>query len=101
MLKNFLAASGNSFYASLHNGNVVRIDGDHVTFIGTFGKPCDYPVEEEICGRPLGLAYDTINSDTLIVADGYYGIWQLNVKSGQKKELVSASTHFRVNINIK
>lgn len=35
-----LLARGNSIYASLHNGNVVRIDGDHVTHIAQFGKPC-------------------------------------------------------------
>ncbi|KAG5679180.1 hypothetical protein PVAND_008769 [Polypedilum vanderplanki] len=90
-----LAASGDSYYASLHNGNVVRIDGGkHITFIAKFGKPCDYPVEESICGRPLGLAYDTINPDQLIVADAYYGIWELNVKTGQKKNLVSPTKTF-------
>lgn len=92
-----LLASGNSYYASLHNGNVVRIDGKHITFIAKFGKPCDYPVEESICGRPLGLAFDTLNPDQLIVADAYYGVWELNVKNGQKKQLVSPSQHFGIN----
>lgn len=40
------------------------------------------------CGRPLGIAFDTI-SDDLIVADAYYGIWSVNEKTGDKKQLVS------------
>lgn len=83
-----LLASGNSFYASLHNGNVVRIDGEHITFIAKFGKPCDYPTEEHICGRPTGLAMDT-QGDNLIVVDAYYGLWEVNLKSNQKKQLVT------------
>lgn len=83
-----LLPSGNSYYASLHNGNVVRIDGEHITFIAKFGKPCDYPTEEHICGRPLGLAHDT-QGDNLIVIDTYYGLWEVNLKTSQKKQLVT------------
>ncbi|CAO1334200.1 unnamed protein product [Diamesa tonsa] len=82
-----LLARGKSIYASLHNGNVVRIDGDHVTHIAQFGKPCQYPQEEAICGRPLGMAFDT-KGDNLIVADAYLGIWEVNLSNGQKKQLV-------------
>lgn len=72
----------------------MRIDGDHVTFVAKFGKACDYPVEEAICGRPLGLALDTIKPDTLIVMDAYYGIWELNHKTGAKKQLFSPEKEF-------
>lgn len=89
-----------SFYASLHNGNIVRIDGEHVTFIAKFGKPCEYPVEESICGRPLGMAFDTLDQDQLIVADAYYGIWELNVKTFKQNQLVSPSTEFGVTVSI-
>lgn len=75
----------------------MRIDGKHMTFIAKFGKACDYPVEESICGRPLGMAFDSLNPDQLIVADAYYGIWELNVKSGQKKQLVSPTQEFGTN----
>jgi adipocyte plasma membrane-associated protein len=81
-------ASGNSYYASLHNGNVVRIDGDHITFIAKFGKPCEYPEEEHICGRPLGMALDTLG-ENLIVADAYYGIFEVNLKTNLIKQLVT------------
>lgn len=45
-------------------------------------------VEEAKCGRPLGLAFDA-NKDNLIIADAYYGIWQVNLTSGVKTLLVS------------
>lgn len=93
-----MTASGNSYFASLHNGNVVKIDGDHVTFVAKFGKPCEYPVEEAICGRPLGLALDTVNADSLIVLDAYYGVWELNYKTGAKKQLLSPETEFGVKV---
>lgn len=70
-----------------------------MTFVAKFGKPCDYPVEEAICGRPLGLAKDSINEDTLIVIDAYYGLWELNVKSGTKKQLLSPEKEFGVKVS--
>lgn len=45
-------------------------------------------IEESICGRPLGMAFDTI-SDSLIVADAYYGIWSVDLSNGRKTLLIS------------
>lgn len=94
-----LLPRGNSYYASLHNGNVVRIDGEHITFITKFGKPCDYPTEEHICGRPVGLAFDT-QGDNLIVVDAYYGLWEVNLKNNEKKQLVKPEEIIGVNVSI-
>lgn len=94
-----LLAHGKSYFASLHNGNVVRIDGEHITFIAKFGKPCEYPEEEHICGRPLGLAFDT-QGDNLIVADAYYGLWEVNLKTNQKKQLVTPEQNIGVNVSL-
>lgn len=94
-----LLPRGKSIYASLHNGNVVRIDGEHITFVAKFGKPCKYPEEESICGRPLGLAFDTI-SDNLLVVDAYYGLWEVNLKDGSKKQLVSPDMPIGINVSI-
>lgn len=91
-----MISQGNTIYASLHDGNVVKINGEHVTHVAKFGKPCEYPVEEKICGRPLGLAFDKLNSDNLIVADAYYGLWELNVKTGAKKQLFSPDKEYGV-----
>lgn len=44
--------------------------------------------EEKICGRPLGLAFDTIGNN-LIAADAYYGIWSVDLSNGKKTLLVS------------
>lgn len=44
--------------------------------------------EESRCGRPLGLAFDTLGN-SLIIADAYYGIWQVDLDNGKKKILVS------------
>lgn len=43
------------------------------------------------CGRPLGLAFDTI-SDKLIVMHSSDGIFEVDLKSGSKKQLLSADT---------
>lgn len=51
------------------------------------------------CGRPLGLAFDTI-SDDLIVADAYYGIWSVNPKTGDKKQLVSPNVKLDGDVGI-
>lgn len=45
-------------------------------------------VQESICGRPLGLAFDTIGNN-LIVADAYYGIWSVDLATGKKTQLIS------------
>lgn len=44
--------------------------------------------EEARCGRPLGLAFDT-QANNLIIADAYYGLWQVDLSSFKKKLLVS------------
>ncbi|XP_037032227.1 adipocyte plasma membrane-associated protein-like isoform X2 [Bradysia coprophila] len=81
-----LITNGKDIYATLVN-EVVRINGDHITHVAKFGKPCEL-YQDALCGRPLGIAFDTI-SDDLIVADAYYGIWSVNPKTGDKKQLVS------------
>jgi hypothetical protein len=43
------------------------------------------------CGRPLGLAFDTLNEDNLIVMDSSTGIFELNVKT-KKLKLIILST---------
>lgn len=45
--------------------------------------------QEPKCGRPLGIEFD--KSGILYVADAYYGIWKVNIATGQKQLLVSPS----------
>lgn len=86
-----LLVRGKDLFSTIHGGEVVRINGDHITHIAKFGKPCEFSFEEELCGRPLGLAFDTKGSN-LIVSDAYYGIWLVDLATGNKEQLVSPDT---------
>ncbi|XP_053672018.1 adipocyte plasma membrane-associated protein Hemomucin [Anopheles nili] len=86
-----LLVHGKDLFTTIHGGEVIRINGDHITHIAKFGKPCELSFEEEICGRPLGLAFDTKGSN-LIVGDAYYGIWLVDLATGNKEQLVSPDT---------
>ncbi|XP_058811751.1 adipocyte plasma membrane-associated protein Hemomucin [Topomyia yanbarensis] len=83
-----LLVRGKDLYVSVHGGEIYRINGPHITHVAKLGKPCEYSFEENVCGRPLGIAFDT-QSDSLIVADAYYGIWLVELTTGDKKQLVS------------
>ncbi|CAH1984610.1 unnamed protein product [Acanthoscelides obtectus] len=74
-------------YSSLATGEVVKLTGEHITPVVKFGKPCKGAYEERICGRPLGMQFD--KNGLLIVADAYYGLFRVNVKTGDKELLVS------------
>lgn len=38
---------------------------------------------QPICGRPLGMRFRKLNPDLLLVADSYFGIYEIDVISGQ------------------
>uniref|UniRef100_A0A2M4BIT6 Putative hemomucin n=1 Tax=Anopheles marajoara TaxID=58244 RepID=A0A2M4BIT6_9DIPT len=87
-----ILVNGKDLFTTIHGGEVIRINGQHITHIAKFGKPCELSFEEEICGRPLGMAFDTKGSN-LIVADAYYGLWSVDLaKGGEKRQLVSPDT---------
>uniref|UniRef100_A0A182XFG3 Strictosidine synthase conserved region domain-containing protein n=1 Tax=Anopheles quadriannulatus TaxID=34691 RepID=A0A182XFG3_ANOQN len=86
-----LLVHGKDLFTTIHGGEVIRINGEHITHIAKFGKPCELSFEEETCGRPLGLAFDTKGSN-LIVGDAYYGIWLVDLTTGNKEQLVSPDT---------
>ncbi|XP_062565554.1 adipocyte plasma membrane-associated protein Hemomucin isoform X2 [Armigeres subalbatus] len=78
-------------FTSIHGGEVVAIVGQHITHVAKFGKPCESTAEEDVCGRPLGMAFDT-QGNNLIVADAYYGIWLVDLSTKDKFQLVSRDT---------
>lgn len=49
------------------------------------------------CGRPLGLAFDTLG-DFLIVMHSSQGIFEVNLKTGQKNNLVDGETVIGVKV---
>lgn len=83
-----LIARKNEIYTGIHGGEIIKLTADHVTHVAKLGQPCEDISEEARCGRPLGLAFDTIGNG-LIVADAYYGIWEIDLTSGKKKILIS------------
>jgi len=81
----------NTLYTSVHLGHVLKIVDNQIIPIVKFGKVCDGFHEEHICGRPLGLSMD--KNGFLYVADAYYGIFKVDMKSknqyGTMQQLVS------------
>lgn len=45
--------------------------------------------QEEKCGRPLGLKFN--DKGELFVADAYYGIFKVNVNTGQYVNIINSS----------
>uniref|UniRef100_A0A182S9V2 Strictosidine synthase conserved region domain-containing protein n=1 Tax=Anopheles maculatus TaxID=74869 RepID=A0A182S9V2_9DIPT len=80
---------GNATYVSVYGGKILELgDQGSVRTVAKLGPECVGTYSERICGRPLGLDFDT-KGNNLIVADPYLGIWQVHIKTGEKKLLVS------------
>ncbi|KAG5679181.1 hypothetical protein PVAND_008770 [Polypedilum vanderplanki] len=80
-------------YVSLRTNEVVKIADNKIKTIVNFGKSCynAEPYELIPCGRPLGMNFDTLGNN-LIVMHSYDGIYEVNLDSGDKKLLVSRDT---------
>ncbi|XP_017008501.2 adipocyte plasma membrane-associated protein Hemomucin isoform X1 [Drosophila takahashii] len=76
-------------YTGIHSGEVIGLSNEEtIQPITKIGQPCDYIFDDELCGYPVGLALDT-QGKNLIVADSYYGVWQVNLATKAKTRLVS------------
>ncbi|KAM3960543.1 adipocyte plasma membrane-associated protein Hemomucin [Aphomia sociella] len=76
-------------YTTLATGEIVKLSpGGHVTFVTKIGQPCAGHLQDHICGRPLGIEIDE-KKNLMYVADAYYGIWSVNLKTDKKTLLVS------------
>ncbi|XP_012538546.1 adipocyte plasma membrane-associated protein [Monomorium pharaonis] len=76
-------------YTGVHGGYVLRVEEDRLVPIVKFGKKCDGIWQEHKCGRPLGLKFD--KKGNLYVVDTYYGIFKVNVETGEYKNIVNIS----------
>ncbi|XP_011881875.1 PREDICTED: adipocyte plasma membrane-associated protein [Vollenhovia emeryi] len=76
-------------YTGVHGGYVVRIEEDHFVPIVKFGEKCDGIWQERKCGRPLGMKFD--KKGNLYVMDAYYGVFKVNVATGDYKNIVNIS----------
>ncbi|XP_058453278.1 adipocyte plasma membrane-associated protein Hemomucin-like isoform X3 [Malaya genurostris] len=83
---------GNVTYATVYGGKVLEItNGDQVRVITKIGEECRGFYDERECGKPLGMAFDS-KGNNLIVIEAYTGIWQVQIKTGERKQLVSVDT---------
>nr|XP_040226247.2 adipocyte plasma membrane-associated protein Hemomucin-like [Anopheles coluzzii] len=83
-----IAVRGNATYVTVYGGKILELgDQGSVRTVAKLGPDCVGTYSERICGRPLGLDFDT-KGNNLIVADPYLGIWQVHIKTGDKKLLV-------------
>jgi len=78
-----------AIYATLRDNRVVKITGDEIQTLTSFGKSCynSNPGENVPCGRPLGMAFDTIGHN-LIVMHSLLGVFTVDLKTGEKTQLV-------------
>ncbi|XP_029174108.1 adipocyte plasma membrane-associated protein-like [Nylanderia fulva] len=83
------ASYDGQLYTGIHDGYVLRIEEDTLVPIAKFGKKCDGLWQEHKCGRPLGMRFD--KKGNLYVVDSYYGIFKVNVESGEYKNIVNTS----------
>lgn len=78
-------------YTGLATGEIVRIHDNKIELVTQIGDPsCEGKWEEDRCGRPLGMRFD--KQGNLYVADAYYGIYKIDVKSGEKIALYTSDT---------
>ncbi|XP_071453915.1 adipocyte plasma membrane-associated protein Hemomucin-like [Hetaerina americana] len=82
-----LAVYKGEIYTGIHGGEIIKIVNDEIVPVVKFGKPCGGIIDEAVCGRPLGLKFDT--KGNLFVADAYYGIFKVDVKKRAFTQLVS------------
>ncbi|KAF5291351.1 hypothetical protein FQA39_LY03502 [Lamprigera yunnana] len=81
------AVYNDELYTTIHGGNVVKLIGEDIVPVVKFGKPCNMPHQEHICGRPLGMQFD--KNGNLYVMDAYYGIFKVDINTGKQTQLVS------------
>lgn len=79
-------------YTGVLGQGVVKVVGDKVEPVVNFGKPCKLPEEEPICGRVLGVVSDTKDSNSLLIADAYHGIFHYNLDTKKSEKLVGPDT---------
>ncbi|KAG5890708.1 hypothetical protein JTB14_016538 [Gonioctena quinquepunctata] len=83
--ENFADYNG-ELYTSLYGGDIVKLVGNDIKLVAKTGKPCNNDYEESICGRPLGMQF--LENGDLFVADAYYGIMKVDVKTGKKQVII-------------
>ncbi|XP_061481620.1 adipocyte plasma membrane-associated protein isoform X1 [Rhineura floridana] len=86
-----IANIGDVLFTGTADGKILKIENGEVHTLVRLGHgPCRTREDEPTCGRPLGIRVGPNN--TLIVADAYYGLFEINPVSREVKLLVSSKT---------
>ncbi|CAB3384414.1 Hypothetical predicted protein [Cloeon dipterum] len=75
-------------YTGLKGGRLVKVVGDTLVDVADLSHPCEGMWDEVHCGRILGMNFD--KNGVLYVADAQYGVYQVNVKTGEHSLLFSS-----------
>uniref|UniRef100_A0A9J2P893 Adipocyte plasma membrane-associated protein n=1 Tax=Ascaris lumbricoides TaxID=6252 RepID=A0A9J2P893_ASCLU len=94
----------NAIYSGLKTGHIIEMQTDQNSGlrISRWFHPradlintslCDGSYSmQPICGRPLGMRFRKLNPDLLLVADSYFGIYEIDVISGDSKLILKVGT---------
>ena len=89
------AVKDDYLYTGVQGGDIIKLKlsapkepWQYVTKV-SYQKPCSDLHHEEYCGRILGLEFD--QKGRLYVCDAYYGLYKVDLKTGQNTALVPSS----------
>ncbi|CAN0407988.1 unnamed protein product [Lampetra planeri] len=80
---------GDVLYTGTADGRILKIEKGEISTLARFGKPpCGRPELEPTCGRPLGIRVSP--NGTLLIADAYLGLFEVDPVTGKVLTLVSS-----------
>ncbi|KAG7465507.1 Adipocyte plasma membrane-associated [Solea senegalensis] len=83
-----IANIGDVLFSGTADGKIVKLVGRRIHTVTRLGKPpCGSRDEELNCGRPLGIRVGP--NGTLIIADAYLGVYEVNPTTGETTRLVA------------
>lgn len=88
-----ILVEGNTLYTGTWDAKILQIvDGQikKTIYLNDPLSECATFDTEPVCGRPLGIR--RLNKELLVVADTYYGVYTVNVATGDSKLIFSAKT---------
>lgn len=79
----------NGIITGTYDGRIIQIKNGAVIHEVRLGKgPCGTFDTEPTCGRPLGIRWSSSKKKTLIVADAYLGLYDVDLVSGEFQQLI-------------
>lgn len=83
-----IANVGDVLFTGTADGKILKLVGRRIHTVTRLGKPpCGSREQESSCGRPLGIRVGP--NGTLLVADAYLGVFEVNPTTGESTRLVA------------